>query len=97
MPHVISSTADASFVESSKKLVHGYELFEHTAEHFAKIAQAVRPGSHICNEQAEAFFFWLNRQDGPDEVDIDTKKGRSFALTKFVQYVDLPAGSECLH
>ena len=88
MPHVISHTADASFVEGTRKLVHGYELFEHTAEHFANMAQEARPGSHICNEQAEAYFFWLNKQDGPDEVDIDTNcQGISVLISDIrVQY-----------
>ena len=98
MTILTSSTADACFVENGKPIIHGLERMEHMAEHFSKIASATRPGYHICPEQAEAFFYHIAHKHEPEKVDIDTKKGKKWALRQFYRFVRHPeVAKECLH
>ena len=94
-----SDTADASFVENGKPIVHGLERLEHLAEHFSNIVSPTRPGDHICAEQAEAFIYWLAHVDSPEWCDIDTKKGKQWALRAFAKFATIKKDEmkDCLH
>ena len=99
MTILTSDIADASFVEDGKPIVHGLERLEHLAEHVSNLAARTRPGDHICASQAEAFIYWLAHVDAPAECDIDTKKGKKWALQQFAKFATINKNEtdECLH